>query len=153
MWMSKNLGKRQDTKTWNIFRLIKVEMFSSSNIEGAFQARDLRIEGSSGSGASPGFLILFSNLIIWRIWHIDNWLQYLTHLCLIPDLTYIHIYHSSINQQIDYLVLTNSSCPQFLANWPSVLSRNSCLTALKYLGSSSVHSRGLHQDKIHQPAN
>ena len=44
---------------WNIFRPLKVEMFLSSSLERAFQAGDLRIEGSSGSGASPGFLILF----------------------------------------------------------------------------------------------
>ena len=71
MWMSKNLGKRQDTKTWNIFRLIKVEMFSSSNIEGAFQARDLRIEGSSGSGASPGFLIPFCQTFL-AYWYVTS---------------------------------------------------------------------------------
>ena len=137
---------------WITFRPIKVEMFLSSNLEGAFQAGDLRIEGSSGSGASPGFWIpffltwLFSVFGIficdYTIWHVYAWFQ----------IWHIHIFLFNLSANW-YLVLPNSSCLQFLANWPSVMSQNSCLTPLKYPGSSTVHSRGLHQDKIHQPAN
>ena len=96
MWMSKNLGKRQDTKTWNIFASRKSEIFlARSKLKyffiilpwRCFSSRRPQDWGKFGQWSFSRFLDpFFSNLIIWRIWHIYMWLQFLTFLCLIPDI-------------------------------------------------------------------